>query len=106
VQEKVSAPDLESWKAFRTRVGRGIDDITTTTPRSQNVAVATSAGVIGAAVAHVLGLEDLAALQLSYVVLNSAVTRIEFDGNRRTLASFNSTAHLERADRRELLTYL
>jgi hypothetical protein len=34
------------------------------------------------------------------------VTRIEFDGNRRTLASFNSTAHLERADRRELLTYL
>jgi len=106
VQEKVSAPDLESWKAFRTRVGRGIDDITTTTPRSQNVAVATSAGVIGAAVAHVLGLEDLAALQLSYVVLNSAVTRVEFDGNRRTLASFNSTAHLERAGRRELLTYL
>jgi len=105
-QEQVSAPNLESWKAFRARVGRGIDDITTLTPRSQNVAVATSAGVIGAAIAHVLGLEDLAALQLSYVVLNSAVTRIEFDGNRRTLASFNSTAHLERADRRELLTYL
>lgn len=106
VQDQVSAPDLESWKTFRARVGRGIDDITTQTPRSQNVAVATSAGVIGAAVAHVLGLEDVAALQLSYVVLNSAVTRIEFDGSRRTLASFNSTAHLERADRRELLTYL
>jgi broad specificity phosphatase PhoE len=106
VDEQVSAPDLESWKNFRARVGHGIDEITTTTPRSQNVAVATSAGVIGVAIAHVLGLDDLAALQLSYVVLNSAVTRIEFDGTRRTLASFNSTAHLERAGRRELLTYL
>ncbi len=106
VAEQIAAPDLESWKNFRARVARGIDNITTLTPRSENVAVATSAGVIGAAVAHVLGLEDLAALQLSYVVLNSAVTRIEFDGRRRSLASFNSTAHLERADRRELLTYL
>lgn len=106
VQEQVSAPDLESWQAFRLRVGRGIDEITDAAPRSQNIAVATSAGVIGAAIGHVLGLNDLAALQLSYVVLNSAVTRIEFDGSRRTLVSFNSTAHLERAGRRELLTYL
>ncbi len=106
VAEQIAAPELESWKSFRARVGRGIDDITTQTPRSQNVAVATSAGVIGAAIAHVLGLEDFAALQLSYVVLNSAVTRIEFDGRRRTLSSFNSTSHLERAGRRELLTYL
>lgn len=106
IEDQISAPDVESWKAFRARVARGIDEITATTPRSQNIAVATSAGVIGAAIGHVLGLEDLAALQLSYVVLNSAVTRIEFDGSRRTLLSFNSTAHLERTDRRELLTYL
>jgi broad specificity phosphatase PhoE len=106
VQEQVAAPNLESWQTFRARVGRGIDEITSTTPRSHNVAVATSAGVIGAAMGHMLGLDDLAALQLSYVVLNSAVTRIEFDGSRRTLVSFNSTAHLERAGRRELLTYL
>lgn len=106
VHEQIAAPHLESWKSFRDRVGRGIDEITSTTPRSHNIAVATSAGVIGAAMGHLLGLEDVAALQLSYVVLNSAVTRIEFDGNRRTLVSFNSTAHLERADRRALLTYL
>ena len=103
---EVSDQTERDLKFYRKLKKRGIDDITTLTPRSQNVAVATSAGVIGAAIAHVLGLEDLAALQLSYVVLNSAVTRVEFDGNRRTLASFNSTAHLERAGRRELLTYL
>ena len=75
-------------------------------PNGARSAWISLAGVIGAAMGHLLGLEDVAALQLSYVVLNSAVTRIEFDGNRRTLVSFNSTAHLERADRRALLTYL
>lgn len=106
VAGQIKAQDLESWTAFRARVAAGIDELIATTPRGQNIAVATSAGVIGAALGHVLGIDDLAALQLSYVVMNSALTRIEFDGRRRSLVAFNSTAHLERPERRALLTYI
>lgn len=106
VEGRLAADELEPWSAFRARVAAGIDELIATTARGQNVAVATSAGVIGAALGHVLGVDDLAALQLSYVVMNSAVTRIEFDGRRRSLLAFNSTAHLERPERRALLTYL
>lgn len=99
-------PGHESWQAFRSRVAEGLERVMASEGRSRDVVIATSAGVIGAAVAHILGLDDLGALRLSWVVLNSSVTRIRFDGTRCSLDSFNAVAHLEaQPQARSLLTY-
>ncbi|MEY2625185.1 MAG: hypothetical protein RL412_960 [Pseudomonadota bacterium] len=74
--------------------------------RSKDVAICTSAGTIGAAVGHVLGLDDDASLRLSWTVFNSSITRIRFDGTRCSLEVFNAVPHLEaQADPRGLITF-
>ena len=74
--------------------------------RSRDIVISTSAGVIGAAVAHVLGLDARGALRLSWVVFNASVTRIRYDGERCSLESFNAVSHLETQPQpRRLLTH-
>ena len=68
-------------------------------------AVCTSAGVIGAAVAHVLGLADREALRLSWSVHNASITRLQYDGHRVSLLTFNAVPHLEQPGRLDMITY-
>jgi hypothetical protein len=60
---------------------------------------------VGAAVGHLLGLPPREAIKLSWSVHNSSVTRVQYDGARTSLLSFNSVPHLEHPERRSLLTY-
>ena len=107
VNGELEHPQLESWKAFAGRVAEGLEAVMAREGRSRQIVISTSAGVIGAALAHVLGLDGHGALRLSWMALNSSVTRIRYAGNRRSLESFNAVAHLEREDQpRRLLTYL
>lgn len=97
---------LESWSAFRTRVAAGLEQVMHNEGRSREVLICTSAGAIGAAVGHVLGLDDLGALRLSWSVFNASVTRIRYDGSRCSLEAFNAVSHLEaQADPRLLVTF-
>lgn len=105
VSGELDAAGVESWPAFRSRVASGIDHIMQHEGRGKTVLVCTSAGVIGAAMGHLLNLDSLGAIRLSWSVVNSSLTRIQYDDTRRSLASFNATPHLERAERRAMITY-
>jgi broad specificity phosphatase PhoE len=105
VDGALDGPDIESWQAFRARVARGLEELMKSEGRARRFAVCTSAGVIGAAVGHVLGLGDHGALKLSWSIHNASITRLHYDGDRVSLHSFNAVPHLERAELRSLLTY-
>jgi broad specificity phosphatase PhoE len=95
----------ETFTAFRARVGRGVDALMQTAGRGCRVAICTSAGVIGAAIGHVLGLDDRQALTLSWSVHNSSLTELLFDARRASVSSFNTLPHLQRPGLARLVTY-
>lgn len=102
---ELAAPEVESWADFRARIAEGLESLMRTQRGAQRIVVCTSAGVIGAAVGHVLDLPDTEALKLSWSVFNASVTRIQYDERRRSLLGFNSIAHLEHPERRSLITF-
>lgn len=85
---------LESWPRFRDRVWTGLCKITESSRRSRRVAVFTSGGFIGAAVARVLDAPDRSALELNWRVRNASLTNLLFTPGRLTLDDFNTIAHL------------
>lgn len=95
----------ERWPAFRARVGHGLEALMRSTGRGRRIGVCTSAGVIGAAVGHVLGLDDRQALSLSWSVHNASLTVLRYDGRRASVSSFNALPHLERPGLQRLVTY-
>ena len=99
------APGVEPWAEFSGRVAEGLRELMAREGRSRRIFVSTSAGVIGAAVGGLLGVAPREAIKLSWSVHNSSVTRIQFDGTRTSLLSFNAAPHLEHPDRRSMLTY-
>lgn len=99
-------PGIERWHDFRSRVAEGLEHVMSEAGRSREVAICTSAGAIGAAVGHILGLDDEAALSLSWSIFNASITRIRFNGSRRSLEVFNAVPHLEaQPDPRPLITF-
>jgi broad specificity phosphatase PhoE len=95
----------ETWTAFRARVGHGLDALMRAAGRGRRIALCTSAGVIGAALGHVLGLDDRQALTLSWSVHNASLTELRFDGRRASVSSFNALPHLQRPGLERLVTY-
>lgn len=95
----------ESWQAFRSRVGRALESVVQAGGRGRRLAICTSAGVIGAAVGHVLGLDDQQAMTLSWSVHNASLTVLLFDERRVSLSSFNALPHLEQPGLVHLVTY-
>ena len=95
----------EPWPVFRSRVGNGLDALMRRSGRGRRIAVCTSAGVIGAAVGHVLGLDDRQALSLSWSVYNASLTVVLYDSRRASVSSFNTLPHLERPGLQGLITY-
>jgi broad specificity phosphatase PhoE len=97
---------VEPWRRFRARVAAGLEEIMRSEGRSRHILVCSSAGTIGAAVGHVLGLDDEGSLKLSWTLFNSSITRIRYDDARRNLEVFNAVPHLEaQPDPRPLVTF-
>ncbi|MFM7432055.1 MAG: histidine phosphatase family protein, partial [Gammaproteobacteria bacterium] len=103
---ELDALGVEPWRVFRSRVAEGLEEIMRSEGRSRQIVVCSSAGTIGAAVGHVLGLDDEGALKLSWTLFNSSITRIRYDDARRNLEVFNAVPHLEaQPDPRPLVTF-
>jgi broad specificity phosphatase PhoE len=98
-------PGMESWLQFCQRIEDGLQTLQRGVSRGGRVLVSTSAGAISVALQSVLGTPRQEALRLAWVIRNSSLTRILWDGKRASLEMFNSVAHLERGDRSELITY-
>ena len=105
VEARIEAAEMLPWKGFHGRIVAALDNIMRTEGRSKSLIVSTSGGVIGTAVAHVLGLSNHMGIELNWAVHNASITRLIYSADKTSLSMFNALPHLERADRKTLITY-
>jgi broad specificity phosphatase PhoE len=89
--------EVESWPAFRARVERGLAKMTAGVPRGIRVCAFTSGGTVAAAVGLAVGASDEKVLDLSWALLNGALTELAFSDQGWGLVRFNGTPHLHEA---------
>ncbi len=96
VDEKLKLPGMETWREFTGRVNQGLDLVIAEQGSGKTVAVFTSGGPISAAIQKALGLGDKTALELGWVIANGSITEFRYSEDKFSLASFNTTPHLDR----------
>ncbi len=105
VDARIEAEQMLPWKNFHGRITQALRQIMETEGRSKTLILSTSGGVIGTTVAHVLGLSNHMGIELNWAVHNASITRLIYSAEKVSLSMFNALPHLERQDRRELITY-
>lgn len=105
VEARIEAEDMLPWKGFRERIVTALGNIMRTEGRSKTLIISTSGGVIGTVVAHVLGSSNHLGIELNWAVHNASITRLIYSADKISLSMFNALPHLERPDRRQLITY-
>lgn len=90
-------PGCETRAQFGHRVERWFDQACTDIGQGERVLVVTSAGVIALLVSDLLQAPAAAWGQMMNTMRNASISELLVSGRRRSLASFNSTAHLEPA---------
>jgi broad specificity phosphatase PhoE len=94
MQGRAQIDGRPSAASFRAGVAGWLREVVSRSARSQHLLVVTSAGVIAAAVAEVLGLPVERMAQFTRVLRNASLTEIAFSDGRVSLMSFNSVTHL------------
>jgi len=105
VEARIEAEGMLPWKGFHGRIVAALDNVMRTEGRSKTLIVSTSGGVIGTAVAHVLGLSNHKGIELNWAVHNASLTRLIYSADKVSLSMFNALPHLDRPDRKALITY-
>ncbi len=95
IEGRLTVEGLETWHEFTDRVERGLRTVTQRHDHGSRVIVFSSGGAIGAALKPVLGLGDLTAIELAWIIKNASLTEVLFRPEKMTLLSFNHTPHLE-----------
>lgn len=90
-------PGFETRAQFGHRVARWFEQACTDLGPGERVLVVTSAGVIALLVCSILQAPAAAWGQMMNTMRNASISELLVSGRRRSLASFNSTAHLEPA---------
>lgn len=93
----------ETWQQFQMRVR----DARRAIQRGggKRVLVVSSGGPIAVTAQQVLQAPGAAAIALNMQIRNSSVCQYFFNADAMSLASFNCLPHLDRAERREFITY-
>lgn len=105
VEAQIEVAGMLPWKGFHGRIVAALENIMRTEGRSRTLIVSTSGGVIGTAVAHVLGLANHVGIELNWAVHNASITRLIYSADKVSLSMFNGLPHLDCEGRRELITY-
>jgi broad specificity phosphatase PhoE len=105
VDAQIESEDLLPWTSFHGRIIAALEQIMKTEGRSKTLVISSSGGVIGTAVAHVLGLKNHVGIELNWAVHNASITRLIYSDTKVSLSMFNALPHLERKGRQELITY-
>lgn len=105
VEAQIEAAEMLPWRQFHGRIIAALTGIMHNEGRSKTLIVSTSGGVIGTAVAHVLGLSNHMGIELNWAVHNASITRLIYSAEKVSLSMFNGLPHLDRQERRELITY-
>lgn len=93
----------ETWRAFQARVERA--RLAIQRRGGKRVLVVSSGGPIAVFAQQILQAPAAAAIALNLQIRNSSVSQYVFNDSAMSLVSFNSLPHLERAERREFVTY-
>jgi broad specificity phosphatase PhoE len=105
VEATIEAEAMTPWHGFHGRICKALEQIMRTHGRSKTLLLSTSGGVIGTIVAHVLGLSNHMGIELNWAVHNASITRLFYSSEKISLSMFNALPHLDRAERRHLITY-
>lgn len=87
-------PGCETRAAFEQRVGGWFDRTCAALARGERVLVVTSAGVVAMLVSQTLRAPPDAWGRMLRTMRNASISELLVTGGRRSLASFNSVAHL------------
>jgi broad specificity phosphatase PhoE len=87
--------DEGGWPAFTTGVADALDELVGALEPGQDAVVFTSAGVIAAACARLLGTGAAGVVALNRVAINGAVTMVAAGRTGLTLLTFNEHSHLD-----------
>lgn len=96
---------VETWKAFRKRVHKGVKRIMAENGRKKRILVFSSGGAISTVMQMALSLSDEETIRLSWQMRNTSMSVFKYREEEFGLLSFNSLAHLERLGDPGLLTY-
>jgi broad specificity phosphatase PhoE len=86
--------DEGGWPAFTNRVGDALRELVAGLAQGQDAVVFTSAGVIAAACAGLLGTGAAGLVALNRVAVNGAVTKLAAGRSGLALLTFNEHSHL------------
>ena len=96
---------VETWRAFRDRVHKGVKMIMEENGRKKRILVFSSGGAISAVMQMALSLTDEETIRLSWQMRNTSMSVFKYSEEKFGLLSFNSLAHLECLGEPGLLTY-
>lgn len=99
------APALQSWQAFVDQVDGGLQRLLGSATSREKIAVFTSGGTITALLHRLTGMPVASAFAMNWQIVNTSLSCLKFQGERVTLASFNSHAHLQLLNTPSLITY-
>ncbi|UCJ15361.1 histidine phosphatase family protein [Pseudomonas sp. MM211] len=99
------APTLQSWQSFVDQVDDGLQRLLGSATSREKVAVFTSGGTITALLHLLTGMPVASAFAMNWQIVNTSLSCLKFQGERVTLASFNSHAHLQLLNTPSLITY-
>jgi broad specificity phosphatase PhoE len=96
---------VETWKAFKARVHKGVKRIMEENGRKKRILVFSSGGAISTVMQMALSLTDEETIRLSWQIQNTSLSVFKYSGKDFSLSSFNSLAHLQLLRDPTLLTY-
>lgn len=99
-----ASPCTPTWPEYSARGLAALDQLASQLGRGETGVAFSSAGVIAAISASLLGLPPERFSELSRVAVNTGVTKLARGAGATSLISFNDHSHLELADP-ELITY-
>lgn len=95
----------ETWREFQGRVNDGLTLVQKDRQGGRQVLLFTSGGPISAVMRRALHLGDEDALQITWMLKNASLSSFFYSGQKISLSTFNSTAHLEEQGEPGLITY-
>lgn len=98
------SPCTPTFPEYAARGAAALEDLAGQLGSGETGIAVSSAGVVAAITASLIGLPPERFSELSRVAVNTAVTKIAIGPSGRSLVSFNDHSHLEEADR-SLVTY-
>ncbi len=106
VRDELVGAEIEPRREFCERCVAGLQSVIERHGRGARVAVFSSSGAISVILQHVLGIDDTTTVGLELQMYNACVTRLLYNDERVSMASFNTIGHLEAAGDTSLITYL